>query len=191
MTYKVYAYVDESGQDTKGNLFIVSVVTVNSEYREVAQALCVHAEQQSGKGAKKWIKAGSKQKIKYLNLIITPAFEGRLTFAVYRNHDPQGTVNLVRETITRSLGSLVDQDYSALVIIDGLAWSLETGTALKLRRSGAKVNKVRGLRDESEALLRLADSVCGCVRAALSDDDDTLRLFSQALQTGNLIDLDN
>lgn len=39
MTQKLYAYVDESGQDTQGELFVVAVVVTGSERDALRQAL--------------------------------------------------------------------------------------------------------------------------------------------------------
>ena len=53
---KLYCYVDESGQDTEGKLFLVSVVITGSE-REGLRNKLRKIEQMSGKGTKKWKKA--------------------------------------------------------------------------------------------------------------------------------------
>jgi hypothetical protein len=53
---KLYAYVDESGQDTLGELFLVSVV-VTGEAREGLRKKLRTIERASGKQTKKWRKA--------------------------------------------------------------------------------------------------------------------------------------
>ncbi len=57
---KLYCYVDETGQDTKGKLFIVVAVIVGEEKNEVEKYL-ESIEEQSGKGKRKWIKAREKE----------------------------------------------------------------------------------------------------------------------------------
>jgi hypothetical protein len=47
--HKLYCYVDESGQDTEGQFFIVSVVVTGRERDEVTRQL-EQIEHQSGKG---------------------------------------------------------------------------------------------------------------------------------------------
>ncbi len=49
MTQKIYCYVDETGQDTHGDLFIVSVIVSDQERNQVI-ALCEKIEQETGKG---------------------------------------------------------------------------------------------------------------------------------------------
>lgn len=46
---KLYCYVDENGQDTKGDIFIVSVVVTGKE-RDRLLNLCEEIEVESGKG---------------------------------------------------------------------------------------------------------------------------------------------
>ena len=53
---KLYAYVDESGQDTAGRIFVVGIVVLEQEREKIAQAL-EHIEERSGKLIKKWHRA--------------------------------------------------------------------------------------------------------------------------------------
>jgi len=60
---------------------------------------------------------------------------------------------------------------------------------LQLRRSGVRAKKVRGLKDEADALIRLADAVCGFVRGATEGQPAMRVLFERGMQTGVLRDL--
>lgn len=42
---KCYCYVDETGQDTKGSLFLVSVVIVQSDRNEIQLSCSLHVDQ--------------------------------------------------------------------------------------------------------------------------------------------------
>mgnify|MGYP001561723993 CR=1 FL=1 len=53
---KLYCYVDENGQDTKGKIFIVSVVVTTKERNELL-ILCEHLEKITGKRKDKWRQA--------------------------------------------------------------------------------------------------------------------------------------
>ena len=80
---KLYCYVDESGQDTKGKFFLVSVVITSSE-RERLRNKLRKIEQMSGKETKKWTRATRVQRRKYIELIITDKdFLGNI---FYSNH---------------------------------------------------------------------------------------------------------
>ena len=52
---KLYCYVDESGHDTLGRIFIVSVVVVKREKDELL-GFCELCEKESGKKGTKWRK---------------------------------------------------------------------------------------------------------------------------------------
>lgn len=55
---------------------------------------------------------------------------------------------------------------------------------------GIRFKKVRGVRkDENDALVRLADAVCGLVRAAMEGQDPMKELFERALKRGFLTKL--
>jgi len=96
-----------------------------------------------------------------------PIFEGKSNFAVYR--DAQDYPALTVQTIARALSATGETDYKVTVFIDGLPRSLERAVGLQLRRSGIRAKKVRGLKDENDALIRLADAVCGLVRGATEE----------------------
>lgn len=46
------------------------------------------------------------------------------------------------------------------------------------------MKKVRGASDETDALIRLADAVCGFVRAALEGQSDMRTLFDEQVRLG-------
>jgi hypothetical protein len=56
--------------------------------------------------------------------------------------------------------------------------------AAGVRKLGIAVRKVRGARDESDELIRLADAVAGFVRDALEGSSVMQALFDQALRRG-------
>jgi hypothetical protein len=66
---KLYAYVDESGQDTLGELFLVSVV-VTGEARDGLRKKLRTIERVSGKQAKKWRKARITERAAYLQSVL-------------------------------------------------------------------------------------------------------------------------
>ena len=61
-------YVDESGQDTKGKLFVVAVVTV--ENSDEFRLRCDAIERNSGKGKVKWHSAQRERRLSYLSSVI-------------------------------------------------------------------------------------------------------------------------
>lgn len=65
---KLYCYVDESGQETLGRIFVVSVVVI-VENRDEIFSLCEQLEQVSGKGKHKWGDADHEERMRYLRYI--------------------------------------------------------------------------------------------------------------------------
>jgi len=66
---------------------------------------------------------------------------------------------------------------------------MEQVVGLQLRRSGIHAKKVRGLKDESDALIRLVDAICGLVRGAIEKQPAMRALLDQGIQRGMLRDL--
>jgi len=184
---KFFCYVDETGQDTRGELFIVAVVIAGQERDQLRQA-CEDIERDSRKGRRKWIKTKYDRRLAYIRQVLErPIFAGKLNFAVYR--DVQDYPSSTVQTIARALSATGGTDYKATILIDGLPRSLERMVGLQLRRLGIRAKKVRGLKDESDALIRLADAVCGLVRGATEGQPAMRALFERGIQTEVLRDL--
>jgi hypothetical protein len=75
-------------------------------------------------------------------------------------------------------------------LIDGLPRSQQGEIGTRLRRLGIQTKKVRGVReDENDALIRLADALCGFVRTAVEGHDAMKDLFEWGKQKGYLKEL--
>ncbi|MBI4040034.1 hypothetical protein HY389_01625, partial [Candidatus Daviesbacteria bacterium] len=66
---KLYCYVDETGQDTQGRVFIVSVIITKEDREEITKIL-EKIEKDSGKGKTKWYKTKAEFKITYLERML-------------------------------------------------------------------------------------------------------------------------
>jgi hypothetical protein len=77
-----------------------------------------------------------------------------------------------------------------LVFVNGLPKSKVKWFGTELRHLNVPVKKVRGVRrEESSSLMRLADALCGFVRAALTGRADLEALLAQAREQGVIIEL--
>lgn len=190
MPKKFFCYVDETGQHTEGELFIVSVVVVPGPQREDVLELCEAIEQTTGKGSFKWVRTARKTRHDYMQEMMGRQLIKKdcLTFATYRNR--QDYTDMTVQTIAWALWSVAGDDYKATVRIDGLPRHQERAVGLILRRRGVQVKKVRGVkRDENDPLIRLADALCGLVREAEEGRTEMKALFERGLQQGSLRDL--
>ena len=169
MTQKFYCYVDETGQDTLGEIFIVSIVIADYE-RDLLRQICKDIERHSRKGHRKWAKTSYDRRVAYIRQVLERAtFAGKLNFAIYRDTRDYAFVTV--QAIARALNATGETDYKVTVLIDGLPRSLERTVGLQLRRLGIRAKKVRGLKDEGDVLIRLADAACyaSVIRTSCTD----------------------
>lgn len=165
MPQKFFCYVDESGQDTQGKLFIVSIVVTGWERDQLIQ-VCEMIEQETGKGRVKWIKTNYSQRLAYIQQVLSqPIFQRKLNFAIY--HNTRDYATLTTQAIVQALSATGETEYKATILIDGLPRTQERLVGNQLHQLGVHTKKVRGVKkDENDALIRLADAICGLVRAA-------------------------
>lgn len=174
---KIYCYVDETGQDTEGKLFLVSVVVAEEERDELRENL-KEIEKLSGKN-KKWTKAKRIQREAYIRQVIaSKAFWGRIYYSLYK--DTKAYLDLTILSTAKVVHDKAKKPYQVIIFVDGLNRSERFRFGTGLRRLKVDVKKVRGIRDESDALIRLADAVAGFVRDSLEDDKIMYNLYKQA-----------
>jgi hypothetical protein len=182
MPHKIYCYVDESGQDTRGDLFVVALVVVAEDKERLTETLEM-IERETGKGRVKWHKTLYERRLAYIQRVLTePTVQGKCNFMMrFQSRDYfQVTVQAIME----ALKAQPADDYQATVLIDALPASQAVVVGNLLRKAGVPVKKVRGIRDEADAVVRLADALCGFVRAAYEEQPEMLWLFEKAVRQG-------
>jgi hypothetical protein len=162
---KLYAYVDETGQETAGAFFLVAVV-VAGENRDALIEWLSSIEQATGKGKTPWHKSRHQARQAYMDRVLNDArLGGSIFYSVYPGTRSYHDLTLL--TIAKALGERsAGQPYKVTVIIDGLQRSEIRLVSVGLRRIRVPIRKVRGARDESHALVRLADAMAGFLRDA-------------------------
>lgn len=181
---RIYCYVDESGQHTKGKYFLVSVVIADEDRDQLARQL-LEIEKTSGKNRRKWVKAGDKNRTAYIRAVLSdPDFIGKL-FSVYYQ-DTQDYVQLTIEGTAKAIQNYSEDEYQAQVTVDGLHKKERNRFAVGLRKEGIKTHKVRGADDEKDPFIRLADALCGFVADALHGREEFDRLMKKAEKEGIL-----
>ena len=187
---KLYCYVDETGQDTQGKLFVVSVVVASNE-RDALMKLCEKIEKESGKGKFKWGKAEKKLRLDYVKRIFkTKIFKGKLRYSVFRDTKDYDLATIVAVSKAIHFNEPA-QGYTTLVYVDGLSKSKRHEYGSQLRKLGVPTRKVRGVtKDENNALTRLADAIAGFVRDALAKEQkDAEKLFELAKADKYLVEV--
>jgi hypothetical protein len=187
---KLYCYVDETGLDTEGRLFVVAVVVTGQNKDDLLQ-LCEDMERDSGKGKFKWGKAAYSLRMAYLRQVLAERrLEGALRYAMFfSTHDYEAATVA---TIARAISwKRPVEPFTTMVYVDGLSKSKRREYSRALHRLGIPTRQVRGVgRDENNALVRLADAVAGFVRDALDrDTPEVVALFERCKKRGWLIEV--
>ncbi len=187
---KLCCYVDENGQDTMGNLFIVSVV-VTEENRDELLSLCEKLEEVSGKKKDKWGGAKHDKRMRYINHIFADdRFKGLLRYEVFKNTKDYDTATVTAIVSSVKWDKPIGK-YTTMVYVDGLSKLKRKEYGARLRHMGLPVRRIKSIaRDETNALTRLADSVAGFVRDAIDGKSEEIKeLFTRAKKNGMLIEV--
>lgn len=175
---KLYAYVDETGQDTGGTMFLVSVV-ITGEERDAARRALQGIERASGKRERKWTRSRVRERAAYIEQCLDRApLLGPVYYSHY--HNTRAYVDLIILSTAKALHARVMDRPTATVFVDGLVYAERRRFAAGLRKLNVVVRKVQGRRDESDEFIRLADAIAGFVRDSLEGDQRMGALFERA-----------
>jgi len=177
---KLYCYVDETGQDAAASFFVVVAVVTADEQDRLRNAL-MQIEQQAGTRHRKWHKSRPERRLRYLRLVLEKnLLPGNVFYGVYPKPLPYFFPFL--EVIERAIRAKAHPTYTARVFIDGIDRRKAAELTNALRERGIVLDMVRGRRDESEPLIRLADMWAGCIRAATFGAAEEQKLLDWALE---------
>jgi hypothetical protein len=193
---KIYCYVDESGQDTSAQtgrkqVFVVAIAVLARDKTELSH-LCEQYEKASGKYKDKWGRARHTERLRYLRLVFADdRFHACLRYSIFHNiakKFDQATTQAIARAI---LWQRSTTPYVAEVFVDGLAKSKRADYRRALRELGVSMGGVHGvLRDENNALTRLADALAGFVRDAVEKEDtEAGELLKQVTVTGEVVEV--
>jgi ribonuclease HII len=177
---KLFCYVDETGQDTAGTFFLVSVIVIGEE-RDALRETLNRIEKESGKGKKKWTKTTRKQRTAYMERIIADErFAHRISFVHFRNS--RAYVDMTILSTAKAIQAAAQEQYESTVYVDGMRKNEQRFFAAGLRSLHIRVRHVRGLTDQADAFIRLADAIAGFLRDAMEKDTTMQSLHLRAIQ---------
>lgn len=184
---KIHFYVDETGQDTKGNLFIVGIAIAEDDPL-MWKSACERAENISQKGDRKWMKSKPERRFAYIRQVLeTSIFAGKLAFAVNNSGSDYDT--MTAWAIARAV-THISSEKAKVMIVDGLPKERYRYYGKLIRGYGVRIERVKGVKkDENDSMIRLADAMCGFVRAAGEGHPEAKNLLIQAIANGVIIDL--
>jgi len=118
MTERLYAYLDESGQETEGRIFIVGAVVVGSD-RDALLGQLEAIEALSRKGHLKWHRARPACRQAYLHeLVHLDRLQGCLFVSVF--HDTRRYHEATAVAAARAIRLKARGRYKVTVLVDGL-----------------------------------------------------------------------
>jgi hypothetical protein len=161
---KLYAYVDESGQDTEGLVFVVSILVLGNEVDSIYEEL-EKIEAESRKKNTKWHKSNHGFRKAYIEGILKmKSFRGKIFFEMFS--DTKKYIELTAFATAKAiLKKSGDDDYKVTVFVDGFKKKEIEIFSRGLRDLRIRTRKIRGVKkDENNAFIRLADAIFGLVR---------------------------
>ena len=178
---KLYCYVDEAGQDTASSVFVVAAVVSAGEQDKLREIL-MEIERAAGTGHRKWHENRPARRLRYLNLVIERGVGYKEVF-FGSFPKPLPFFFPMLEVVEVAINAVATFPYTTRVVVDGIdrKKAAELTNALRLR--GVSLDMVRGRRDESEPIIRLADMWAGCIRAALLGRAEERALLKRAIET--------
>lgn len=181
---KLYAYIDESGQDTAGRMFVVGIVVFEKERENIAQEL-ERIEEESGKLIKKWHRAPRDRRIAYFESIArSQVFYDTLFFETFA--ESKKYIEMTSYATAKAiLKKATSDNYAATIFVDGFRKREIEIFMQGLRDLHIKRRKVRGVKkEESSSFIRLADALCGLIRDASDSDLWATAIFNKMKRDG-------
>lgn len=176
---KLYCYTDETGQDTRGKFFLVSILLSDKEQLEELR-IKISGIEKNTKGKTKWTKTDNKRKISFLKIILNfKILKGNLYYSVYQDttaYTPLVAMAVSKAVIHRTKN--YEGRYKVNIVIDGLRKKDREIARKEFKNLNIKYNKIKvGLKDEQDILLRLADAMAGFIRDYLEGEKYAVNLI--------------
>lgn len=80
-------------------------------------------------------------------------------------------------------------DKKGTILVDGLNKHEIMWFSKEIRKQGLKTDKVRGVKDQNSAIIRLADGICGFVFEAKSGNKNATKLLSSEIKKKTIIEV--
>ena len=148
-------------------------------------------ERVSGKKKRKWSGCERESKMAFVRMVIEDdLFKRAICFSVTRyasktDYDLRTIVSIAKAIQWHR----PDDDYDIEIYIDGLTTPKRAEYALELRKLGVRVRRIHLARDESYALIRLADAIAGLTRESAEGKEDAVKLVYRGMRRSALVEL--
>lgn len=179
--------MDETGQDAGSNIFIVVAVVAWDDVERVRSELTA-LEYRLTVGSKKWHKLRPASRLAFMDAFLAENYNAiKIYFGKFKKPILYYVPTL--EVVQHALMSFAPP-IEAVVSIDGLDSLSAKKMTNALRTKHLHLKLVKGWRDKSEVLIRLADRWAGCLRQAIAEHDkDSQALMLRAKKKGLLTEI--
>src|SRR3989344_2204566 len=187
MKQKFYCYVDETGQDTKGTIFIVSVILTADSQGEMAEFIR-KIEKSSGKSQFKWGRSNLNKRLRFIQEIFN---QGKnmlsVYYSIYKNTTEYKNATVL--TIAKSVNTLEDfKNHTFNIYVDGLSKKDGKYYGSQLHHLSIHTKKVKGVKkDQNNPMIRLADSMCGFVRDIIFVEQTNSSVIKESTDESEMI----
>lgn len=164
---RIITFSDESGQDTEGKIFIVATICCLSGHFSEIDSELKNIEIESGKKVK-WHKEGYERRVDYVKLLLRNKIDKKTTiyYSIFQNK--KDYLTLIASHIAKAILNFAERNkYIAKIYIDKIDKGSLRILQKEIKSYNIRYEKIKGYKDESSALIRLADAMCGMIRDVL------------------------
>lgn len=184
---KLYCYLDETGQDAKSEFFIVVAIVSDKDQQQLRRQLS-DIEEIAQTNRLKWHKTEHRRRMDYLSLVLERNIaKGSVYMAHYQKPIPYFFP--IMDVLEKAIKIAAAGSYEARIYVDGIDKKKAMELTNALRSAGISLRIVKGCRDESEPIIRLADMWAGCARSALLGRKDAQDIVKRAKEENYLCEL--
>ena len=162
---KLYCFVDETGQDTKGAFFLVSIVLKERKNLEILEKKLLKIESSEKKSFVNWKKLSFEKKAALLKKLANlKELYGSIYYSAYQTstiYTSLTALTIAKAVLNKQTGN---QDYIVTVVIDGLNDKEREAVSHELKKLKIHYRKIRGMKDEQNIFLRLAHFFASILR---------------------------
>lgn len=180
---RLTCFADETGQDTKGRFFLVATCIIESDKENTIETLLGNIEIQSNKKFRKWNDSSNLIRTNFISVLQASTFPmSSLYYSSFS--DSKQYAELMSLVIAKTvLHKAKDKKYRVKIFFDRINKKTESKIKIELKKLNIKYSKIRGMKDESLALIRLTDSIAGFMRDYLEGKKYTagLREFAEKI----------
>jgi len=160
---------------------VVAVVVADEEKGHLEE-LVLRLERESGKGRVKWHKAEHPRRMAFMEAVAAhPGFVYSLYVSVATGKISylEATARSTAEAVSLHLSHQLEELREVRMVIDGLQKGERSAFRQTVSRYGLPRVTATGARDETTALVRLADALAGLKRAELEGSNEAANLVDR------------